>query len=84
MLDGLHEEMVSAQKVVSELREAQEGKSLLVISVKLYIPYFFDQTPRLLFLLFVLCGYHLRVTTIQGRHFFFSGKPADINNGLIR
>ena len=75
MLDGLHEEMVSAQKVVSELREAQEGKSLLVISVKLYIPYFFDQTPRLLFLLFVLCGYHLRVTTIQGRHFVFLESP---------
>ena len=59
MLDGLHEEMVSAQKVVSELRETQEGKSLLVISVKLCILYFFDQTLWLLFiLLFVLCGYH--------------------------
>ena len=59
MLDGLHEEMVSAQKVVSELREAQEGKSLLVIPVKLCILYFFDQTLWLLFILpFVLCGYH--------------------------
>ena len=59
MLDGLHEEMVSAQKVVSELREAQEGKSLLVIPVKLCILYFFDQTPWLLFILpFVLCGYY--------------------------
>ena len=35
MLDGLHEEMVSAQKVVSESREVQDGMYLCAISVKL-------------------------------------------------
>ena len=31
-----------------------------------YLPYFFDQTPRLLFIsLLVLCGYYLRVAFIS-------------------
>ena len=76
MLDGLHEEMVSAQKVVSELREAQEGKSLLVIPVKLCILYFFDQTPWLLFILwYVWCYYYSRALSIRGWHLFHSEFP---------
>ena len=37
------------------------------VSNKKRIPYFFNQTPRLLFiLLLVLCSYYLRTATIQG------------------
>ena len=40
--------------------------------VILHIPYFFDQTPRLLFIsLLVLCGYYSRAATIRGRRLFF-------------
>ena len=40
------------------------------------ISYFFNQTPRLLFiLLLILCGYGV---------YFLIGKPGDINDGWIR
>ena len=50
----------------------------------MYLPYFFDQTPQLLFnLQLVSCGYYLRVATTQGSVCFF-GKPGDINDSWIR
>ena len=45
--------------------------------VEAYIPYFFDQTPRLLFiLLLILCGSYSRAA-------FVFRKPGDINYGWI-
>ena len=52
-----------------------QGVSFLTI----YMQYFFDQTPRLLFIsLFILCGY-----LFEGGIYFF-GKATDINYSLIR
>ena len=60
------------------------------MSWKIHKPYFFNQTPLLLFFsLFTFVwilfesGYYLRAATIRGQRLFL-WKPTDINDGLIR
>ena len=49
------------------------------------LPYLLDQMLWLLFILFInLCGFYLRVATIQERHLFCSANPfADVEESEV-